>query len=71
MLSQSTVALKVSKNYSKVAYLKQPKSRIVHLLSFFVLFFFSQPSDLHVMQEVTQPTIVRLFPKDGSFVHLK
>ena len=59
----------VSRNYSKVVYLKRSKSRIVHLLSFFLSFFFSQPSAL--MQEVTQlkqPPIVRTFPKDGNFV---
>ena len=37
MLSQSTVALRVSRSYSKVAYLKQSKYRIVYLLSFFLL----------------------------------
>ena len=55
MLFQSIVALRVSRNYSKVAYLKQLKSRIVHLLplSFFLSpFFFSQPSAL--TREVTR-----------------
>ena len=33
MLPQSTVALRVSRSYSKVAYLKRLKSRIVHLSS--------------------------------------
>ena len=49
MLPQSTVAQRVSRNYSKVAYLKRSKSRIVHLLS---SPFFSQPSAL--TQDVTQ-----------------
>ena len=38
MLPQSTVALRVSRNYSKVVYLKWLKSRI---LSFFLFFLFS------------------------------
>ena len=65
MLPQYTVALRVSRNYSKVAYLKWLKFRIV-LLSFF---FSSQPNTL--TQEVTQikwPSFVRKFPKDSSFV---
>ena len=70
MLPQSTVALRMSKNYSKVAhadYLKWSKSRIVLLSSFlpwFLSFFFSQPSTL--MWEATQrkqPSIVRIFPR--------
>ena len=65
MLSQSIVALR---SYSKVAYLKWSKSRIVHLpLSSF--FFSSHPSA--VTPEVAwlkQPLIARKFPKDGSFM---
>ena len=47
MLSQSTAALRVSRNYSKVAYLKQS-----NLFIFFLSFFFSQPSVL--TREVTE-----------------
>ena len=39
MLLQSTVAIRASRNYFKVAYLKRLKSRNVHLLSFFLSFF--------------------------------
>ena len=63
MLPQYTVALKVSRNYSKMAYLKQSKSRIVHLFS---SFYSSQCCAL--TQEVTQPPTVREFPKDCYFV---
>ena len=49
MLPQSTVALRVSRNYSKVGFLKWLKSKIVQSAFFF---FFSQPSAL--MWEVTQ-----------------
>ena len=61
MLPQSTVALRASRSYSKVAYLKQSKSR--------KLFFSNSPSTL--TQEVTQlkrPSIVKKFPKDVPFV---
>ena len=64
MLPQSTVALTVSRNYPKVPYLKWSKSRIRS-------FFSSQPTCTTLMQEVTQlkqPSTVRKFPKDGSFV---
>ena len=67
MRPQYTVALRLSRSYSMVAYLKRSKSRIVHLLSY--SFFSSQPSTL--MREVTQlkqPLIVRESPKDGYFV---
>ena len=65
MLPQYTVALRVSRNYSKVANLKWSKFR--NCSPFF--FFSSQPST--IMWEVTwlkQPSIMRKFPKDGSFV---
>ena len=53
MLPQSTVALRVSRSYSKVAYLKWSKSRIsVHH------FFSNQPSTL--MREVTQLEVMQL-----------
>ena len=42
MLLQSTVALRVSRSYSKVAYLKRSKSRIVHHL----LLLLSSPTRL-------------------------
>ena len=63
ILPQSTVALRVSKNYSKVANQKRSISKIVPLPSF-SSFFSSQPSVL--MREVTQlkqPSTVRKFPK--------
>ena len=63
MLPQYAVALKVSRNCSKMAYLKRSKSRIVHLFS---SFYFSQRCAL--TQEVTQPPTVREFPKDGYLV---
>ena len=63
MLPQYTVALKVSRNYSKMAYQKWSKSKIVHLFS---SFYSSQRCAL--TQEVTQPLTVREFPKDGYFV---
>ena len=65
MLPPSTVALTVSRSYSKVAYLKRSKSRIVQSS----YFFSNSPSTL--TREVTRlkwPSIVRKFPKDGSFV---
>ena len=67
MLPQYKVALRVSKNYSKVAYLKWSKSKIV--AASFSSFFFNQPSIL--MREVTQlkrPSIVRKISEGGSFV---
>ena len=57
-----TGELRLSNNYSKVAYLKQPKSRIAHLFSFF---FFSQPSTLtREVTQLKQPSIMRIFPKN-------
>ena len=63
----------VSRNYSKVAYLKQSKSTIVHLF-----FFLSSSASLVPAgtQEVTQikqpqikqPSIMGIFPKNGLFV---
>ena len=64
MLPQYTVALRVSKNYSKVANLNGQKSD--SLSSFF---FSSQPSTL--MREVKplkQQSTVRKFPNDGLLV---
>ena len=61
MLPQYIVALRVSKNYSKVANLNGQKSD-----SFF---FSSQPSTL--MREVKllkQQSTVKKFPNDGPFV---
>ena len=67
MLLQSTVALTVSRNYSKVAYLKWLKFRVVHLL-FLRFFFFVQPSAImHKVTPSKQPLTVRKFFKDGSF----
>ena len=63
MLPQYTVALRVSKNYSKVANLNGQKS---DLSSFF---FSIQPSTL--MREVKllkQQSTVKKFPNDGPFV---
>ena len=65
MLPQYTVALRVSRKCSKVAYLEWLKFRIVHLL----LSFFKQPSALTLeVPQLKQPSIVRIFPKDGPFV---
>ena len=52
MLPQSTVALRVSRSYSKVAYLKRSKSRIVHLLSS------SSPTSLAPMRSDTVKTAI-------------
>ena len=55
MLPQSTEALRVSKNYSEMAYLKLSKCRILSFFFSIFSFFFSQPNAL--TQEVTQVKI--------------
>ena len=52
MLPQFTAALRVSRNYSKVAYLKRLKSRRLNVRS----------------DTVKQASIVGMFSKDGPFV---
>ena len=71
MLPQSTVSLRVSRNYSMVAYLKT-----VEIQNCSSSFFLSSGTKVlfqpaYLMLEVTlskQPSIMGIFPKDGPFV---